>query len=509
MVHFAVAAALAALLAAPAPRPTAPKADRLVGVFYFPGWEAPESWWPVLAHPEVQHPLVGPYNQASPEVADLHIQWALDHGVSFFAYDYYTHHGSEMLEDALEQGILKSRNIPQFKFCLNWCNHAPWQTMTAEQLREFGEVVVPKYLTHPSYLRLDGKPVLMILSAASFVKCLGIEGARKAFEELDARCRKEGLPGVRIVSCEGEIVNEQILKDTLAAGVSSFAIYNYPYAGTPFTGPGKEGQAPYEALEKQGEGLWKHWSGLTGGRFWPTVMTGWDRRAWCRDEDLLRTGSTPDLFERQIRKARENTNAYGVVMIEAWNEWGEGSVLEPSDKWGFGYLDRVRKVFCPNAPAHKDAAPRLRSEGALHSARLPSIRRWGFDRDASGWKPRACAGFAAEWGSLVFTTETGDPQVSSPWTFVPCAQVKALRVRMRLTAPSPAPLRCELFWDTERHGMSGRNSAGIDVQPDGQWHSYTIPLAGNPAWTGMLERMRLDPVNAAGVKVEIDTIELI
>ena len=36
---------------------------------------------------------------------------------------------------------------------------------------------------------------------------------------------------------------------------------------------------------------------VSGVDSWPTVMPGWDRRPWTKYDDLISTGSTPELFE--------------------------------------------------------------------------------------------------------------------------------------------------------------------------------------------------------------------
>ncbi|MBL7968666.1 MAG: glycoside hydrolase family 99-like domain-containing protein [Prolixibacteraceae bacterium] len=37
---------------------------------------------------------------------------------------------------------------------------------------------------------------------------------------------------------------------------------------------------------------------------------------------------------------------YKLIIINAWNEWVEGSYLESDMRWGNGYLEAVRKVMC-------------------------------------------------------------------------------------------------------------------------------------------------------------------
>jgi hypothetical protein len=34
-----------------------------------------------------------------------------------------------------------------------------------------------------------------------------------------------------------------------------------------------------------------------------------------------------------------------ILTINAWNEWTEGSYLEPDTEFGMGYLEAVRNVF--------------------------------------------------------------------------------------------------------------------------------------------------------------------
>lgn len=508
---LALTPAAAGLAAVRAPRPA--PADMLVGAYYFPGWDRPEHWYCVRANPHVLHPLLGYYRQGDRETADWHIKWALEHGVAFFAFDYYSEGGSQMLEDALD-ALLRSRFIGQFRFCLTWCNDGPPDRMTAEELDRFGDLVIGKYLKHPSHLRLNGKPVVMLLNGYSFVAGLGVEGARQAFADLEAKCVAAGLPGMHLVFGHGGIQNATAIDESRAAGAQAFSLYNFPYVGTSFTGPGQPGaEAPYADLVVRGEELWQHWRHVTGGNFWPTVMPGWDRRPWTKDQDLVRTGSTPELFGQALRAARQHVNDDRVVMIEAWNEWGEGSILEPSVEHGFAYLDQVRQVFCPGAGSHRDLAPaQLGLTAPVFDVELPTVDAWRFSRCTEGWERANTTEPAITGGALVVTSTTDDPALLSPPTYLRCAEYPRVSLRLRAAPPPDSAATTatgQFFWSTVERATTGATSVTFTVALDDRWHEHVLELRNAPAWQGTTDRLRLDPVDLAGVRVMVDEVRLL
>lgn len=46
------------------------------------------------------------------------------------------------------------------------------------------------------------------------------------------------------------------------------------------------------------------------------------------------------------------------VIVECWNEFGEGTYIEPTTQFGFGYLDALRTAFCQDNSHHLDVTPR-------------------------------------------------------------------------------------------------------------------------------------------------------
>lgn len=46
-----------------------------------------------------------------------------------------------------------------------------------------------------------------------------------------------------------------------------------------------------------------------------------------------------------MRLSYEKHNQVPLITINSWNEWTETSYLEPDDKYGYGYLQEIKRVF--------------------------------------------------------------------------------------------------------------------------------------------------------------------
>ena len=79
-----------------------------------------------------------------------------------------------------------------------------------------------------------------------------------------------------------------------------------------------------------------------------------------------------------------------------------------------------------------------------------------------------------------------------------------LRLVIRLKAEGGDPSG-EVFYGPS---FQAGQSAAFGIRNDGQWHDYEVPVAANNRWRGVITRLRLDPCNRAGVRIELDGIRL-
>jgi hypothetical protein len=91
-----------------------------------------------------------------------------------------------------------------------------------------------------------------------------------------------------------------------------------------------------------------------------TVSQAWS--GWHDEGSIWKL--PPDAFEGLLREAKAFTAALPpgelggrMLLLDNWNEWGEGHYIAPYREYGFGYLDAVRSVFAPAAGPHEDLLP--------------------------------------------------------------------------------------------------------------------------------------------------------
>ncbi|HSV73258.1 MAG TPA: glycoside hydrolase family 99-like domain-containing protein [Chthonomonadales bacterium] len=490
------------------PRPVRGPLD--VGVYYFPGWRAPGQWAPITRFPE-RRPALGWYREGEPEIADWHVRWAVEHGITFFAYCWYWVGGDRMLEHALHDGLFMSRHGNLLRFCLLWANHNPPNTTSREDLREVTRFWIQHYFRRPEYKTVDGKPVVIIFQPSRIREDLPPGEKAAALEEMRAICREAGLPGLYLIAVIG---NPAQAAEMGRDGYDAVTAYTWPALGT----PGGPGAWPWEGLLAPHREWWQRIADTSPIPILTPVNGGWDARPWHGANALVRTGRTPALFRRHLADARRfveanPARALPMVLVEAWNEWGEGSYIEPHQEFGFGYLDAIRSVFAPDAGPQVDLTP----EDA--GVRVPTVqvepvrrRDWTFDRSMEDWMAMMfMTNVRAEGGAWSGESSGVDPAILSPPLALRASECAAVEVRMRLTPLVPLPVEdhARLFWSTATAPVNEAQSVSAPVRLDGEWRTVRFTPNVSPRFRGAVTGFRFDPCNHGRVRIEIDAVRII
>ncbi|MHB1034315.1 MAG: glycoside hydrolase family 99-like domain-containing protein [Pirellulales bacterium] len=497
----------AAKLYVPAPQPV--KSDYLVGAYYFPGWKpgVHTGWTAIRDFPE-RKPLLGWYHEGDPDIADWHIKWAVEHGISFFAYDWYWDRGQRQLEHALD-GYFKSRYRKSLQFCLLWANHNPPKSTSEEDLAAVTRFWIDHYFRQPEYLRIDNKPVVIIFTPNRITEDLGVAKTKAAFQTMRRICREAGFDGLFLVGCAWP--SREMLAAMQAEGYDAATGYNYPAAGA----KPQDGKRPtYDSAIDGYRNFWETIEGYKLVDYFPVTDPGWDSRPWQGNEALVRTGRHPAKFKKMLELAKTFADAHPVgkehrkiVLAEAWNEFGEGAAIEPHREFGFGYLDAIREVFT-NAPAnHKDLTPEDVGLPVRQWKSVSPQTAWEFDAedDSEGWNAMmGTADFEVRGGVLKTRSLTGDPAMTCAVRF-DAAKFRGAVIRLKVDKGTLA----QLFWTTTDAGESEANSLQFKTIADGQFHEYRLDLGKVPTWRGTVKRLRFDPSIQPGTRIELDYFRML
>jgi Glycosyltransferase WbsX len=311
------------------------------------------------------------------------IDAAADHGVTHFLFDWYWYNDGPFLQRALDEGFLGASNHDRLKFALMWANH-DWLDihpakrhaqppllypgpMTRDTFDRLTDHVIERYFRQPSYWKIDGCPYFSVYELMTLTRGLGgISATRAALAEFRARARAAGFPDLHlnaIVWGVKVLPNEQAVTDPremlAALGFDSVASYVWVHHVALPSFP----TTPYEAVAREAEAHWRRADQEYGVPFHPNVTMGWDSSPRTVQSDVytnagypfgpVLAGNTPQRFRAALQQAKAFLDARDggpkILSINAWNEWTEGSYLEPDTVHGMAYLEAIQEVFPPEA----------------------------------------------------------------------------------------------------------------------------------------------------------------
>lgn len=336
-----------------------------------------EGEWEIIRHAsqkgdpdlEINKPLWGYESDSDPAVMAKKIDAAVSHGISAFIFDWYWYDNAPFLEESLDKGFLAAGNCSRMSFYLMWANHNASSLWDLRRSHDPGEVIWPggadratfdtvvdrvieKYMTHPSYLKIGGCPVFMVYELGTLIDGLGgLNETRAALDSFREKVRAAGFPGLHFqtvvwnlpASPSGVPGDDQpTVADTLERlRVDSLTSYQWVHTeGPPDT---------YEAWGTKAIAHWEAWTQENSIPYFPHVSVGWNTNPRFVAKLPLITERSPKAFANFLKEAKAFTEKHNLrprlITVNAWNEWSEGSYLEPDERFGMGYLEAVKSVF--------------------------------------------------------------------------------------------------------------------------------------------------------------------
>jgi len=368
-----------------------------VGCYYFPNYHVDprneqvhgKGWteWELVkhatprfeGHQQPSVPLWGYVDEADSGVMEKKIAAAADHGIDYWVFDWYWYDDGPYLDRCLERGYFGAANNHRVKFCCMWANH-DWidihptklqdprrllypGKVTPDTFRAICDHIVEKYFRHPSHFMLDGCPYFSVYELTKLMETFGsVAETRRALDEFRRKTRSAGFPdlhlnavvwGRPILPGEGTPADPvRLVSDLGFDSVTSYVwIHHVPLNQSPLT--------PFETVRDEYLKYWDRAEQDFGVSYFPNVSVGWDSSArtvqsekWDPSAGYPFTncigGNTPAAFRQalQLTKQRlDQRDGPRVLNINCWNEWTEGSYLEPDTRNQMASLEAVRAVF--------------------------------------------------------------------------------------------------------------------------------------------------------------------
>jgi len=292
------------------------------------------------------------------ETREAQAALARAYGVSAFCYyHYWFGAGRRLLQRPLDEVLASGR--PDFPFMICWANE-PWSrrwdggredVLVAQDYAEgweeaFADEIAP-LLRDGRYVRMaDGRPMVLIY------RIMHLPSPAPSLARIRRRLEAMGVGAVHIGAGWFSLVGDEPLPDDPAdVGCDSYFEFPPHRLPTVMSETALAAFATGQVFDYPGT-VDRAVASLPGAdrRVHRGVMMGWDNTARRGSAAHVYEGATPCQFRRWLREVVVHEQASGLaeeklVFVNAWNEWAEGTCLEPDQNFGRGWLEAVRSAL--------------------------------------------------------------------------------------------------------------------------------------------------------------------
>lgn len=302
---------------------------------------------------------LGFYDLRLKDVMTRQIELAKLYGIYGFCFHYYWFSGHRVLETPLDAFLTDQSAATDFPFCLCWANEnwtkrwdgADDQVILAQEhsLDDHSAVFedLNRYFEDPRYIKVGGCPLIVIY------RPMIISQLAEMVSIWRTKAIAAGYPGIHLVATTafGFDNPHDIEFDAIcefpphAVSVPEISlnkeIYNLHFSGKVFDYS--------ETVDRFLNNLHSTSFDKAPDRY-PGVMMGWDNEARRPGAGNIYTGCTPRRFYDWIAGARDFSLKHHhpdsrFIFVNAWNEWAEGTYLEPDREFGYSMLTALASAL--------------------------------------------------------------------------------------------------------------------------------------------------------------------
>ena len=297
-------------------------------------------------------PLLGKYNSKSQKVLSQHIQWALGHGVNTFMIE-WPGLSSGPFRNSYEDVVstyLHNKDFHKIKFFFVYSLLSATQKEGEEEFRNIDlndkdsrnkiindfHFACSSYFNQRNYLHLKGRPVIYLWAT-------GLAGDH--LPQFISDLRKDIR---RNFNYEFFLIGDQVgwnsrFNQTITPCFDAVM----PYALVDLNSKEPEFQQ-WSQASSQLE-YWKNSCSDANMHLVPSVFPGFDTSgaSWCYDQNNRLNGPVIKRSAKLFRKNLETASRFidpeiKMLLVTSWNEWNEGTNIEPSEEFGFSYLEVLK-----------------------------------------------------------------------------------------------------------------------------------------------------------------------
>lgn len=347
----------------------------------FTDWDSVRSARPLYeGHYQDRVPFQGDYyDQSDVQTLRRQVDLARQYGIYGFCHYHYWFDGKQLLETPTRL-MLQHADI-EMPFCLSWANETwsrRWDGRDHHVLIQQTHPADPvrwklhyDYLIHawrdPRAIRIDGKPVFIIYRPQRIDK---IDDMLAYWRQLAV---KDGLPGLYFIfQKQYELPNESCLRafDALfqfqpfeainSPGYDLNSIKHSRFFKLVRSLPeryqdmlrGVRAKFIKELTFHDYSQVWRQAAEIRPHarlHTYPGGYVDWDNSSRYKHRATIFREASPQAFEeglsRVVGSMPQRALPEPFVFINAWNEWAESAYLEPDEKFGFQYLEAIRRVL--------------------------------------------------------------------------------------------------------------------------------------------------------------------